>query len=147
MTSLIRGLPATLLSIALLATAPAAGWAHRAPNPSDASAVSLLPVAVSVAGATALPVLAASGTALFTVLAVQTVASGTVLLLGAASTGAQLSVELAAGVSVAVGSGVVAVATATGWVLSTAADAGSQALCFIPNAVGASLLYNERVTR
>lgn len=147
MTSLIRGLPATLLSIALLATAPAAAWAHRAPHPSDASAVSLLPVAVSVAGAAALPVLAASGTALFTVLAVQTVASGTVLLLGAASTGAQLSVELAAGVSVAVGSGVVAVATATGWVLSTAADAGSQALCFIPNAVGASLLYNERVTR
>jgi hypothetical protein len=38
---------------------------------------------------------------------------------------------------------VVVTAVSTGWVLSAA----SEAIAFIPNEVGAALLYNERVTR
>ena len=45
------------------------------------------------------------------------------------------------------GTAVVVTALSTGWVLSTAAEAGSRALAFIPNEIGAALLYNERVTR
>jgi hypothetical protein len=141
-------LRSTRLGTLALAAALALGspaWAHDAA--SEASALSMVPVAVSVAGAAVLPVAAASGTLALTVVAVQAVAAGTVLVLSAAATGAVLSVQLAGRALVAVGAGVVVLATATGWVLSTAADAGSQALCFIPNEVGASLLYNERVTR
>ena len=47
------------------------------------------------------------------------------------------------GLSVAVGSAVVVTAISTGWVLSAA----SQAIAFIPNEIGAALLYNERITR
>jgi hypothetical protein len=34
-------------------------------------------------------------------------------------------------------------AVATGWLISTA----GQAIAFVPNQIGASLLYNERITR
>lgn len=42
-----------------------------------------------------------------------------------------------------VGSAVVVTALSAGSVLSAA----GQAVCFIPNQIGAALLYNERVTR
>ena len=110
---------------------------------SEASALSALPIAVSVAA----PVMIVSGGAVLTVVAVEASAEGTVGVLQRASDGARASVRLSAraagGMSVAVGTAVTVAAISTGWVLSAA----GQAIAFIPNQVGAALLYNERVTR
>ena len=110
---------------------------------SEASALSALPIAVSVAA----PVMILSAGAMLTVVAVEASATGTVWVLERASDGARASVQLsgqaAAGLSVAAGTVVVVTAISTGWVLSAA----SQAIAFIPNEIGAALLYNERVTR
>jgi hypothetical protein len=130
---------------ALLAVLLACGSAgSRAQSTlSEASALSALPVAVSVAA----PVMILSGGAMLTVVAVQATSTGAIWILERASDGARASVELsgaaAAGLSTAVGTGVLVTAISTGWVLSAA----SQAIAFVPNAIGAALLYNERVTR
>jgi hypothetical protein len=134
-------LPALALSIALaLGVAPAA----RAQSTlSDASALSMLPVAVSVAA----PVMILSAGAMLTVVAVEASATGTVWVLERASDGARATMHwagrAAGAASVAVGTGVLVTAVSAGWVLSAA----GQALAFIPNELGASLLYNERITR
>ena len=74
-------------------------------------------------------------------------AAGTVWVLERASDGARASIELAGrrrpALSVAAGTVVVVTAISTGWVLSAA----GQAIAFVPNEIGAALLYNERVTR
>jgi hypothetical protein len=122
-----------------LAMAAPAG-AHR--GASEASEFSLLPVAVSVAA----PLGLLSAGAVFTVVAVDALSTGTVWVLERASDGTRASVVLgahaAAGVSVLAGTAVVATALSTGWVLSVA----GQAVAFVPNASGQALLYNERVT-
>ena len=110
---------------------------------SEASALSALPIAVSVAA----PVLVLSAGATLTVVAVEASAVGSVWVLERASDGARASVRLgseaAGALSVAAGTVVVVTAVSTGWVLSTA----SRAIAFVPNEIGAALLYNERVTR
>jgi hypothetical protein len=110
---------------------------------SDASALSLLPVAISVAA----PVMILSAGTVLTVVAVEATSTGTVWVLERASDGARASVRLGAraaeGASMLVGTAVVVTAISTGWVLSAA----SQAIAFIPNEIGAALLYNERITR
>ncbi len=116
----------------------------RAHDPaSELSALSMLPVAVSVAA----PVGLLSAGAVFTVVAVEAASGATVWVLERASDGARASVtvsgQVAGGVSVAAGTGVVAVACSAGWVLSAA----GQVIAFIPNELGKALLYNERVTR
>jgi hypothetical protein len=128
------------LTLALALAGPAR--AHR-DSVSEASALSMLPVAVSVAA----PVALLSVGGVFTVVAVETLSSGTVWVLERASDGARASVTLStaavAGVSLAAGTAVVAVACRTGWILSAA----GAAIAFIPNEIGKALLYNERVTR
>ena len=110
---------------------------------SEASALSALPIAVSVAA----PVILLSAGAVLTVVAVEASATGAVWVVERASDGARATVQLSAaaagGLSVAAGTAVVVTAISTGWVLSAA----SQAIAFIPNEIGAALLYNERVTR
>ena len=110
---------------------------------SEASALSALPIAVSIAA----PVMVLSAGAALTIVAVEASATGTVWVLERASDGARASVRLGANaagaLSVAAGTAVVVTALSTGWVLSAA----SQAIAFIPNEIGAALLYNERVTR
>lgn len=133
-------LPALVLSVSLSLAVPAA----RAQSTlSDASALSMLPVAVSVTA----PVMILSAGAMLTVVAVETSATGAVWVLERASDGARASVrwagQAAGTASVAVGTGVLVTAVSAGWVLSAA----GQALAFIPNELGASLLYNERITR
>ena len=128
------------LSAALLAgLVPARAQSHV----SEASALSALPVAVSVAA----PVVLLSGGVMLTVVAVEASATGTVWLLERASDGARMSVTLAAsaagGLSLAAGAAVTVSVVGTGWVLSAA----GKAIAFIPNEVGKALLYNERVTR
>lgn len=130
------------LTVALTAAWPNSAHAHR-DAASQASALSMLPIAVSVAA----PVALLSAGAVFTVVAVTAASGGTLWVLERASDGARASVVLSAaaagGVSVVAGTAVVAVACSAGWVLSAA----GKAIAFIPNEVGKALLYNERVTR
>lgn len=108
------------------------------PNASDASTLSLLPVAVSVAA----PALFVSAGATLSVVALEASGRGTVLVLERASDGARASIRFAGGVVVSVGSAIAVTAIASGWILSTA----GKAIAFIPNEIGAALLFNERVT-
>jgi len=135
--ALRRGATAVAASLALV------GHAGAQSTMSEASALSALPIAVSVAA----PVILLSAGATLVVVAVDATATGTVWVLERASDGARASVRLAgqgiAGVSLAVGTVVVATALSTGWVLSAA----GQAIAFIPNEIGRTLLYNERITQ
>ena len=136
--SLLRNtLAAALLATQWLATAQA----HN--DLSEASALSALPIAVSVAA----PVMLLSAGAMLGVVAVEATSVGTVWVLERASDGVRASVKLSAqaagGVSVMAGAAVLVTAMSTGWVLSAA----GRAIAFIPNEIGAALLHNERVTR
>ena len=110
---------------------------------SEASALSMLPVADSVAA----PVGLLSAGAVFTVVAVNAVSEGTVWVLERASDGTRASITLSGqvvgGASVLSGAVVVTTAISAGWVLSTA----GRVIAFIPNEIGKALLYNERITR
>ena len=108
-------------------------------GPSELSVLSALPIAVVLAAPS---IMIGSGVVL-TVVAVEASARGTVWVLARASDGARLSVELVGASVVGIGTAVVVTAISTGWILSTAA----RALAFVPNEIGASLLYNERITR
>jgi hypothetical protein len=117
--------------------------AHAQGAASELSAMSALPVVVSVAA----PALLLSGGAVLTVVAVSAVAEGTVWVLERASDGARASLtvsgQVVVGTSMVAGAAVLVTASAAGWVLSVA----GQAIAFVPNEVGKALLYNERVTR
>jgi len=132
----------SLLAAALIAGGAQTASAHP-PNASDASALSMLPVAVSVAA----PVMILSAGATLTLVAVEATSAGTVWVLERASDGARASIVLsgqaAAGLSVAAGTAVVVTAFSAGWVLSEA----GRAIAYIPNSIGNALLYNERITR
>ena len=110
---------------------------------SDASALSILPIAVSVA----VPTMVLSGGVMLTAVAVEASAQGTVYVFERASDGARLSLNVgsqAAGViSLGVGTAVAVSVIGTGWILSAA----GQVIAFVPNEIGKALLYNERVTR
>ena len=124
--------------VAALLAAPHA-MAHDG-NPSGASsALSLLPVAISVVAAGAV----LSTGAVLTVVAVDASAKGTVWMLERASDGVRLGLDIVGHASLAIGALVVVSAVSTGWVLSQA----GKAVLFVPNELGASLMYNERVTR
>jgi hypothetical protein len=140
-SSATRRLPARLssLGLCLALTLGAVPTAQAHGGPSDASLLSTLPVAVSVAA----PVVVLSAGAALTVVSVQATAIGSVWVLERASDGTRISVQFAGDAVSAVGTGVLVLAMSTGWVLSAA----GQALCFIPNEIGASLLHNEQVLR
>ena len=139
----MTSIPSPHHSRPLLAGLPCtpARQAHR--RVSEASALSALPIAVSVAA----PVVLLSAGAVLSVVAVESSAAGALCVLERASDGARttlrLSGQAAAGLSLAAGTVVVVTAVGTGWVLSTA----SRAIAFVPNEIGNALLYNERVTR
>ena len=130
------------IAAAFIAASIGQAGAHP-PNASDASALSMLPVAVSVAA----PVMILSAGATLTIVAVEATSVGTVWVLERASDGARASVTLSAqaagGLSVVAGTAVVVTAFSAGWVLSEA----GKAIAYIPNSIGAALLYNERITR
>ena len=130
---------ACLAVAAAISIAPLPSRAHYTGGPSDISAVSLLPVAVSVAA----PVMVLSAGAMLTVVAVEASANTTVWVLERASDGARASVELAGYVVVGLGTAVAATVISTGWVLSAAGEA----IAFVPNELGGALLYNERISR
>ncbi|MFT3663999.1 hypothetical protein [Piscinibacter sp.] len=131
------------IAVAAALAASLAGPARAHPHASDASALSMLPVAVSVAA----PAMLLSGGAMLTVVAVQASAEGTVWVLERVSDGVRASVTLSAaaagGLSVAAGTAITVSAFSAGWVLSAA----GKALAYIPNEIGQALLYNERISR
>ena len=110
----LRSLCASLAASALLASAMPAR-AQRL-SASDASALSLLPVAVLVAA----PALILSAGVTLTVVAVEASAKGSVWVLERASDGARCSLQLAAGASALIGTGVLVTVVSAGWLLSAA---------------------------
>lgn len=136
-----RGLLVSLISVALaLPAAPA--LAHN-DGLSEASALSALPVAVSVSA----PVLSVAVGSVLVLASVEVLADGTVWVLQRASDGARIVVKwsaLSAGMaSVAIGTAITVTAISAGWVLSTAGEV----LALIPNTLGQALLHHERVIR
>lgn len=117
---------------------------HAHPNQaSEASALSMLPVAVSVTA----PAMLVSGTVALSVVAIEATADGMVWVLERASDGARLSVKwasLSVGMaSVAVGTVVTVTAMSAGWLLSVAGEV----LAVVPNTLGRALLHHEEVLR
>ena len=139
MKTMKQALMPALLSLALLSQSPARAQSAV----SEASAISMLPVAVSVAA----PAMLLSAGAVLTVVAVESTARGTVWVLERASDGVRVSVNFAGqvlgGAALSVGAAVAVTVIGSGYVLSAA----GQAIAFIPNEIGAALLHNERVTR
>jgi hypothetical protein len=141
-TALRRALAALSLVAAIGAAAPQQALA----GPNDASllsAMSMLPVAVSVAA----PVMVLTAGAQLTVKAVESTAQGSLLVLERVSDGAQASIELSGKVldraSVKVGSAVEASAIGAGMILSAAGTV----IAFVPNEIGRALLHHEPITR
>jgi hypothetical protein len=130
-------------ALALAASLVFAAPAGAQSSISEASALSVLPIAVSVAA----PVAILSTGAALSLVAVEATSTGVVWVLERASDGARASVRVVghgvAGASIAAGTVVVATALGTGWVLSAAGEA----IAFIPNEVGRALLHHERITR
>ncbi len=137
MTTMKRRLGPVLLLCLTLLQAPAAR-AHST-TASEASALSLLPVAVSVAA----PVALFSAGAALTVVAVEASAQGTVWVLERASDGARASVNFSGKATAALGTAIAVTAIGSGYVLSAAGEA----IAFVPNAIGTALLHNEQLTR
>ncbi len=129
---------------ACLALVGALPSGHAHPNQaSEASALSMLPVAVSVTA----PALLVSGTVALSVVAIQATADGMVWVLERASDGARISVKWASSsvgmASVAVGTVVTVTAVSAGWLLSTAGEV----IALVPNTLGRALLHHEEVLR
>lgn len=111
----------------------------------DASAASSLSLAFPVAVLSVAPVVILGSGVALTVIAVEATASGTVWLLRRASDGATASLrfsgQAAASTAIAAGTVLSVTVVAAGWLLSAAGEV----ICLIPNALGESLLYNERL--
>jgi hypothetical protein len=119
--------------------APAAVHAGASTELSEAS---LVPIAISVA----LPVVLVAGAGSIVVTGVEASAQGTVWVVENVADGVKGSICFAGRVigasAVAVGTVIVVTTVATGMVLSAA----GHVVAFIPNEVGRTLSYNQRVT-
>jgi len=120
----------------------AAPAAVRAGASTELSEASLVPVAISVA----LPVVLVAGAGSIVVTGVEASAQGTVWLVENVADGVKGSICFAGRVigatAVAVGTVIVVTTVATGMVLSAA----GHVVAFIPNEVGRTLSFNQRVT-
>ena len=132
-----------IAAVALAFSLVAAGTARAQSNVSRLSEESLVPVAISVA----LPVVVVGGVGSIVVTGVQASADGVVWFVENVADGVKGSIRLAADAVTAsamvVGTVVVVTVVATGVLLSTA----GHVIAFIPNEVGRSLSYNQRVSR
>ena len=127
------------LSAAAISIAPLSpAYAHRDAS-SELSALSVLPVALSVAA----PVMLLAGGVAFTVVSVEASANSTALVLERVSDGVRETLYFSGHLSQGVGTAILCTAVSTGYVLSAA----GQVIAFVPNEIGKGLLYNERLTR
>lgn len=115
----------------------------RAESSTELSEASLVPVAISVA----LPVVLVAGVGSVVVTGVEASAQGTVWIVENLADGVKGSIcfagQAVGSVAVAAGTVIVVTAVATGMVLSTA----GHVIAFVPNEIGRSLSYNQRVSR
>jgi hypothetical protein len=143
MTSSLKSGALRRLALAAALGFALAGQARAQSSISEMSALSALPIAISVAA----PVAILSTGAALTVVSVEATANGAIWIIERASDGTRASVNLVgrglAGASVAAGTVIIATTLSTGCVLSAAGEA----IAFIPNEIGRALLYNERITR
>ena len=144
-----KHLAAAVLSLGALLAGPAQAQGDA----SALSAMSALPLAsvVAVGGAAAgaslaAPIFLSTAGAVFGVTAVEVGEASTVYVLERASDGARVSIHIAgrgaANASMAAGTAVTASVIGAGVILSAA----GQVIAFVPNALGRSLLHNERLT-
>ena len=142
---------ATLTALAMSFLVPVAH--ARSNNGSAISEVSALPIAsIAIVGsaasatAMALPLALASAGSALVIKSVTLSARGTICLLERVSDGVQLSVEIAArGIeraALVVGRTVQVVVLSAGVVLSVAGEA----IAFVPNEIGRTLMHHERLT-
>ncbi len=127
------------LALGLAVSAPA----RAGSTASEVSEASLVPVAISVA----LPVVLVGGVGSIVVTGVQASADGTVWVVENVADGVRGSICFAGRaigtVAVAAGTVIMVTAVATGMVLSTA----GHVVAFVPNEVGRTLSYNQRVSQ
>lgn len=137
-----RSLAGALAATTMLALPPAHAG-RDASTVSELSAISVLPVAIS-ATATGLVV---SGATTLAIVSVEASADGVVWIVERASDGVRGTIRFArdvgGGLSIAAGQMITVVAMGTGWLLCTA----GKAIAFVPNEVGAALLYSQRISR
>jgi hypothetical protein len=130
-------------TLAIAAAFAVHGAAHGQRSASEVSEASLVPVAISVA----LPVVLVAGVGSIVVTGVQASAEGTVWLVENVADGVKGSIRLAGGIAsaagMAIGTVIVVTVVATGTVLSAA----GHVIAFIPNEIGRTLSYNQRVSR
>lgn len=130
-------------SLAFAMTVAAGSTAHAESNASQISDASLVSVAVSVA----LPVALVAGVGSVVVTGVEASAQGTVWVIENVADGVKGSIcfagRVVGTVVVAVGTVLVVTAVDTGMVLSAA----GRVVAFIPNEIGRSLSYNQRVSQ
>jgi len=143
LSSSLRLSLSVLAAAAFAVTAPAAHAEGMHHGGSEASLlVSALPIAFSVVAPSAVLVAGAK----FVVVGIEKTARGTVWVLERVSDGVRVSVEFigsaVSGVAASAGTAIAVTAISTGFVLSAA----SEAVAFIPNEIGTSLLHNERIT-
>lgn len=144
-----RLLPVSLLALGIALGLPASAHHH----PSEASELSMLPVASVIVGAgaaasavVAVPVALSVAGAELVVRTVEASAHGTICVLERVSDGARVTLELAGRgldyASLGVGRTVTVIATGAGVMLSAAGEV----IAFVPNAMGRALMHNERLT-
>ncbi len=142
MTS-VSTFPIRKAMLALVAALAMTANAHAQRSASEVSQASTVPVAISVA----LPVVLIGGVGSIVVTGVQASAEGTVWVVESVADGVKGSICFAGRVietaGIAVGTVLVATAVSTGTVLS---DAG-RVVAFIPNEIGRTLSYNQRVSQ
>jgi hypothetical protein len=139
-----RQLAATLAlagACSLGVLAPAAAQANE-----DLSAASSLALSLPIAVMASAPAFVLSAGVQLTVVAVTASATGTVWVLERASDGARIVLRLSGnvvkGASIGAGAALSVTALSAGWLLV----ASGEALCFVPNELGLSLLHNQRLT-
>ncbi len=130
-------------TLAIAAALAVHAAAHAQSDVSDLSEASLVPIAISVA----LPVVLVAGVGSIVVTGVEASAEGTVWVVENVVDGVKGSIcfagRVVGGIVVAVGTVITVTTVATGMVLSTA----GHVIAFIPNEIGRSLSYNQRVSR
>jgi hypothetical protein len=131
------------VTLAIAAALAVHSAAHAQSSSSELSEASMVPIAISVA----LPVVLVAGVGSIVVTGVQASAEGTVWIVENVADGVKGSICFAGravgAAAVAVGTVVVVTVVATGMVLSNA----GRVIAFIPNEIGRTLSYNQRVSR
>jgi len=135
--------PGRRIAAVALAMALTAAVSARAQSSTEPSEASLVPVAISIA----LPLVLVAGAGSIVVTGVEASAQGTVWIVENVADGVKGSIcfagRLVGTAAIAVRTVIAVTVVATGTVLSAA----GHVIAFIPNEIGRTLSYNQRVSR